>query len=115
MCESQGISGNCCCCPPAQLFQEKICGNFGPNNTVVVWSAGEVDDYVQGTFEVFNSASSTENVGIAVTGVQGSFTAETPPGFSRAISARFPITFQIGSLSNTSGTFCITLYKRIRA
>ncbi|MGG5795838.1 S-Ena type endospore appendage [Bacillus cereus] len=115
MCVSQGISGNCCCCPPAQLFQEKICGNFGPNNSVVVWTAFDVDDYVQGTFEIFNSASSTGNAAILITGVQSSFTTATPPGFSRAFSARLPIAFQIGSPSNTSGTFCITLYKRIRA
>lgn len=29
MCGSNGINGGCC--PPAQVFQEKICGNFnGP-------------------------------------------------------------------------------------
>ncbi|PEA16767.1 hypothetical protein COK06_27315 [Bacillus cereus] len=116
MCGSQGISENCCCCPPAQLFQEKICGNFGPNNTVAVWSAGEVDDYVQGTFEVFNSASSIEfATGGVSSALQGGFTFGTPPGFSRSASAPFPISFTIESPANTSGTFCITLYKRIRA
>ncbi|EEK75499.1 hypothetical protein COE58_03525 [Bacillus cereus] len=115
MCGSQGISGNFCC-PPSQIFQEKICGNFGPDNDVVVWFADQVDDYIQGTFEVFNSASSTGNV-IASLGsaLQGSVLFPTPPGFSRSTSFPLPITFQINSPPNTSGTFCITLYKRIRA
>ncbi|EEK78179.1 hypothetical protein COE58_03520 [Bacillus cereus] len=114
MCGSQGISGDFCC-PPPQIFQEKICGNFGPNNTVVVWTAGEVDDYVQGTFEVFNSASSTGGMGAVIESVQGSFVFATPPGFSKSTSISLPTTFKIGSPPSTSGTFCITLYKQIRA
>ncbi|WP_343036120.1 S-Ena type endospore appendage [Kroppenstedtia pulmonis] len=45
------------CCPSAQLFQEKVCGNFsGPLGDSVVWSVGDVTDYVQGTVEIFLSS-----------------------------------------------------------
>ena len=37
MCGSNGFSGGCC--PPAQIFQEKICGNFNGALTEPVWSA----------------------------------------------------------------------------
>ena len=116
MCDSMG--SDCCCCPPAKVFQEKICGNFSNLTTAdvtqIVWS-GPTGDIFEGTFEIFNSANS----GVAVT---GTITANptvpafmVPPGFSISRTALRPTAFTILAPPGTSGTFCITLYKRALA
>jgi len=119
MCGSNGMSGDCCCCPPAQFFQEKICGNFSnPATTgaigVTVWSA-PAGDYIEGTFEIFNSASSPGTVSGAVVSTPATPGISVPPGFSISISALRPTSFAITVPAGASGTFCITLYKRVLA
>lgn len=116
MCGSQG--NNCCCCPDAMIFTEKICGDFGSINQVV-WSAPEVNDYIQGTFEVFNAGSG--RVDFSVNFPTNPIVIENvPPGTSQSISVNNPETFIIqtifnGVYSGTTGKWCITLYKRVFA
>ncbi|WP_308168340.1 S-Ena type endospore appendage [Bacillus toyonensis] len=126
MCGSQGINGNCGCCPPAQNFQEKICGNFNSGATGVVnqivWTA-PAGDFFEGTFEIFNSATSAA----AVTGIITSSNPTPPPatittnlgpvpsGFSVSATISRPISFGITAPIGTNGTYCITLYKHVLA
>ncbi|OJD74831.1 S-Ena type endospore appendage [Bacillus paramycoides] len=124
MCGSQGINGNCC--PPAQIFQEKICGNFngGAAGVVdqIVWSA-PAGDFFEGTFEIFNSATSANTVtGIIIssnpTPPPATITTNlgpVPPGFSVSNTVSKPISFAITAPAGTNGTFCITLYKHVLA
>ncbi|MFD9628970.1 S-Ena type endospore appendage [Peribacillus muralis] len=104
------------CCPPAQIFQESICGNFnGTGAAVTVWSA-PAGAYFSGTFEIFNSASSPTATPVTAT------TTSTPagalsatPGNSDAQSVDQPIDFAINAPIGATGKFCITLYKRVLA
>ena len=122
MCGSNGMSGDCCCCPPAQFFQEKICGNFnnpvgtGGGLGVTVWSA-PAGDYLEGTFEIFNSASSPGAVtgSVTSTAVPVVTIFSAPPGFSVSVSVRRPTIFTLTVPEGASGTYCITLYKRVLA
>ncbi|KHE72973.1 S-Ena type endospore appendage [Halobacillus sp. BBL2006] len=113
MCGSKGF--NDACCPSGQIFQEQLCGNFNggiDGQEQIVWQA-PVGDYFEGTFEIFNSASSTADVTgtITPTGTVGPI----PPGFSMSVSALNPTAFTITAPAGTSGKFCITLYKRVLA
>lgn len=119
MCCSNG--SNAGCCPPAQLFQEQICGNFNGATTgvtdLVVFSA-PVGDFFEGTFEIFNSAASVASVtgtvnsaGIPATTPIG----PVPPGNTLAVAVRNPISFSISIPAGTNGTYCISLYKRVLA
>jgi hypothetical protein len=110
---ANGMGGGCCC-PPAQMFQEKICGNFnGPLAAVVVWSAPP-GSYFAGTFEIFNSASSLTTVTAATVSTPvGALSAA--PGNSDTQSVNNPTSFAITAAVGNSGTFCITLYKRVLA
>ncbi|WP_148359644.1 S-Ena type endospore appendage [Peribacillus simplex] len=112
MCNSNGFNGSCC--PPAQMFQEKICGNFnGTGAAQIVWTA-PAGDYFEGTFQIFNSASSTGpvtgtiNPGAVAVG-------PVPPGSTFSVAATNPTDFTITAPIGTSGTYCITLYKRVLA
>lgn len=103
------------CCPNARIFQEKICGNFtgaDPATPLSVWIA-PTGSYFAGTFEIFNSGSSPS-------AIIGTVTTPTPggnlgalPGNSDAASLNSPTEFTITAGAGHSGTFCITLYKRI--
>jgi hypothetical protein len=113
MCGSTGLGGGCC--PSAQMFQEQICGNFnGPLGGIgEVWSA-PAGAYFSGTFQLFNSASSTATV--TATGTA------TPPiaisatqGNTDSQSVNNPTSFTISAALGDSGTYCITLYKRVLA
>lgn len=112
MCGSNGFSG--ACCPPAQILKEEICGNFnGALTAEEIWSA-PAGAYFSGTFQIFNSASSTGAVTAAG--------AATPPialdaaqGNTDSQSVNNPTTFTITSVAGDSGTYCITLYKRVLA
>jgi hypothetical protein len=111
MCNSQGSEA---CCPPAQVFQEKICGNFnGPLAGVEVWSA-PAGAYFSGTFELFNSASSPATV--TATGASTPAIALTAaPGNTDSQSVNQPTSFTITAGAGDNGTYCITLYKRVLA
>ncbi|MBK5459222.1 S-Ena type endospore appendage [Peribacillus sp. TH27] len=117
MCGSNGMGG---CCPPAQTFQEQICGNFNnPGIGVidqVVFNA-PIGDYIEGTFEIFNSASSSGVVtGTVNTSVGPSVgVGPVPPGNTFASAVRNPISFSLDIPAGSSGTYCITLYKRVLA
>lgn len=114
MCNSNNGDGNCC--PPAQMFQEKICGNFnGTGADQIVWQA-PAGDFFEGTFELFNSASSTATVTgtIAGTVVPGTV-GPVPAGSTFSVTAINPNTFTISASVATSGTYCIILYKRVLA
>ncbi|MGQ7307799.1 S-Ena type endospore appendage [Bacillus cereus] len=102
------------CCPPAQTFQEKICGNFnGDGATTQVWSA-PTGGYLSGTFELFNASSSTSKVNGQIVGnPPGSLTAI--PGYTISQSSNAPTSFSIEAPVGTSGTYCITLYRRVLA
>lgn len=115
MCHSQA-SGSCC--PPAQVFQEKLCGNFsnisGIAVTQAVWIAA-AGEYVDGTFEIFNSAASTAAVTGSITSTPIVPDIVVPPGFTVSSSASSPTLFEITIPPGASGTFCVTVYKRILA
>jgi hypothetical protein len=117
MCHLNNGSG--ACCPPAKIFTEKICGNFNNSSNeliaITVWTAPP-GDYIQGTFQVFNSAAS---IGLATGNI-------SLPNFSIAITPSAPGNTSSGTFTNprglriaiqpgVSGTYCITLYKRVLA
>lgn len=113
MCGSQG--NDCCCCPDAVIFTEEICGNIKDPIDQAVWTAPTVNDYIQGTFEVFNAGPGT--IDFSVNGIV--FTA--PAGSSKVVSFNNPTIFivqtigQTGAVAGTTGKWCITLYKRVFA
>jgi hypothetical protein len=112
MCGSNGINGGCC--PPAQVFQEKICGNFnGPLAGVEVWSA-PAGAYSSGTFEIFNSASSTDTVTATGTSTPA-IALSAAPGNTDSQSVNQPTSFTITAGAGDSGSYCINLYKRVLA
>lgn len=120
MCGSNGFHGGACC-PQAQIFQEKLCGNFNNTTdeeiTLIAWQVPEgVTDYIQGTFEIFNSNVSADAVEGVVTSANDEI--EVPeivadPGNSAAVSVSRPTAFEITVGPGESGTYCITLYKRV--
>ncbi|MEL3973319.1 S-Ena type endospore appendage [Rossellomorea oryzaecorticis] len=103
--------------PQAQIFQEKLCGNFkgisDPATAIPIWSA-PLDDYIQGTFEVFNSSASTGPLLGTITSQPSATDLEIFPGNSQAKSVLNPTSFTITAGSGDSGTWCINLYKRIQ-
>lgn len=111
-CSSGGLGGSCC--PPAQMFQEQICGNFnGPLAAVDVWNA-PAGAYFSGTFQLFNSASSTATV-TATGAATPAIAISAPQGNTDSQSVNNPTTFTITAVAGDSGTYCITLYKRVLA
>ncbi|MFE0625315.1 S-Ena type endospore appendage [Priestia aryabhattai] len=104
------------CCPPAQIFQESICGNFsGTRAAEIVWSA-PAGAYFAGTFEIFNSTSSpisTPVTGTMTSNPVGALSAD--PGNSVTQSVDQPTNFTITATAGSSGEYCIILYKRILA
>jgi hypothetical protein len=117
MCGSKGF--NDACCPDGQIFQETLCGNFNGGTDgvedLVVWQA-PAGDYFEGTFEIFNSASSpTDATGIIATPAGNDQVGPVPPGFSIARSTLNPTQFTITAPAGVNGKFCITLYKRLLA
>ncbi|MEH6989895.1 S-Ena type endospore appendage [Cytobacillus firmus] len=113
-----GCSKGCnnACCPTPEIFQEKICGNFNGGTAgieLMVWQAVP-GDYFEGTFEIFNSASSSGSVTGDITAEMGeTVVGPVPQGNSVANSVLEPSDFTISAPPNTSGKFCITLYKRV--
>ena len=113
MCGTQG--SDCCCCPDAMIFTEEICGNIKDPIDQAVWTAPTVNDYFQGTFEVFNAGPGT--IDFSVNGTV--FTV--PAGSSKAVSFNNPTIFivqtvgQTGAVAGTTGKWCIKLYKRVFA
>lgn len=102
------------CCPPAQIFQESICGNFnGALAAVEVWSA-PAGSYFSGTFEIFNSASSTGTVSGGGTATPA-IVLSAAQGNSDSQSVNQPTSFTITAAAGDSGKYCITLYKRVLA
>ena len=105
-----GPGMNSSCCPPSQIFKEEYCGNFnGPLTDEEVWSAPDWS-YFAGTFQLFNSASST---GAVTAG--GSVTLNVPQGNTSSQSVENPTSFTITAAEGDSGTYCITLYRRVLA
>ncbi|WP_374148922.1 S-Ena type endospore appendage [Priestia megaterium] len=102
------------CCPPAQIFQESICGNFnGTGAAEIVWSA-PTGAYFAGTFEIFNSASSPSTVTATMASTPaGALSAA--PGNADTQSVDQPTSFTITAAAGDSGKYCITLYKRVLA
>jgi hypothetical protein len=115
MCGSNGFNG--ACCPPAVIMKEELCGNFNgtvtPGVAVTVWSA-PAGDYIQGTFTIFNSAASTGEVTAAGTATPEIDLSATP-GNTSSQSVSNPTNFTITADAGESGTWCITLYKRVLA
>ncbi|MGG0792670.1 S-Ena type endospore appendage [Brevibacillus laterosporus] len=110
-CSSSADGG---CCPPAQMFQEQICGNFnGPLAGVEVWSA-PAGAYFSGTFQLFNSASSTGTV-TATGAATPAIASSAAQGNTDCQSVNNPTTFVITAVAGDSGTYSITLYKRVLA
>lgn len=114
MCGSKGF--NDACCPSGQIFQEQICGNFyggTEGETQIVWQA-PVGDFFEGTFEIFNSASSPGDA-TGTVNPGGVTVGPVPPGFSMAQTVLNPTDFTITAPAGVNGKFCITLYKRVLA
>lgn len=111
MCNSFNGGG---CCPPAQVFQEKICGNFnGPLAGVDVWTAPP-GAYFSGTFELFNSASSPATV-TATGDSTPAIALSAAPGNTDSQTVNQPTTFTLTAAAGDNGSYCITLYKRVLA
>jgi hypothetical protein len=113
MCNSNGFNG--ACCPTAQIFQEKICGNFtGPTdgaNPVWLVDPSTPSDYFQGTFEVFNASNTPISAEIVRTG-QPTLVFTIPPLTTISRSVTNPTSLVITSEAGETGTYCINLYKR---
>lgn len=117
MCGMCGSNGSNPCCPTAQLFQEKICGNFtAPLGSAVVWSVGDVTDYIQGTFEIFLSSGTLAEGTSVITQATGGevlFPAITE-GNTVTRSASVPTSLVLSDVNpGDTGRYCITLYKRV--
>ncbi|MDP1383939.1 hypothetical protein Q8G31_30300 [Priestia megaterium] len=114
MCGSHGFNGSCC--PHPQILKEKICGNFigSAGATPILWQAPE-GDYIEGTFQVFNSAASGGNASgnISLAGGIGIGMSDATPGNTISQSVPSPVSFSIIAPVGVSGTYCITLYKRV--
>ncbi|MGR3762906.1 S-Ena type endospore appendage [Rossellomorea sp. NS-SX7] len=104
------------CRRQAQILQEKICGNFkgisDPPTVIPIWLA-PTDAYIHGTFEIFNSSSSSGPVTGTITSQPPSTEIDVSPGNSQAQSVSSPTSFTITAALGDSGTWCIHLYKRI--
>jgi hypothetical protein len=110
---------NGACCPPAQIFKEKICGNFvntsDVNQVINLWTAPR-GDYIQGNFQVFYSTASigvAEGRVIVINIVQGMVTST--PGNTISQTFMNPTNFSVVAEPGVSGTYCITVYKRTLA
>ena len=95
---------------PVKLVQEEICGNF-LSGTQTVWEAPS-GQYMEGTFQIFNSADNTANVEGTVSGSPSVTFPPIPPGFTINRSVTLPTAFTI-SAPRASGNYCIKLFKSI--
>jgi hypothetical protein len=112
MCGSYGLNG--ACCPSAQILKEEICGNFNGSLTdPEVWSSPP-GNYIAGTFQLFNSASSTATVTATGTATPP-IALSADPGNTTSQSVNNPTDFTITTTAGDSGKYCITLYKRVLA
>ncbi|PEQ68077.1 S-Ena type endospore appendage [Bacillus cereus] len=110
------------CCPEPQIVTEKICGNFEIPSTLnpadlVLWTSTPGSDFVSGTFEVYNSTSSPINANVSVTANPPVALTVVPPGNTISVTAIRPTNFGVSGqlgVAGLTGTYCITLYKRIR-
>ncbi|MCA0986509.1 S-Ena type endospore appendage [Guptibacillus algicola] len=116
MCGSQW--DNNACCPDGQVFQEKICGNLAPGNDLAVWDAAEggVDDYLQGTFEVFNAGD--HNIQVTIRDASNQIIVgvyDVPPQTTVTKSANKPakLVVTVPETNKLGSKYCITLYKRV--
>ncbi|MBT2690618.1 hypothetical protein J7I93_20900 [Bacillus sp. ISL-47] len=108
MCNSNEF--NCGCCPPAQVFQEKICGNYsGGSVNNPIWSA-PAGTYLAGVFQVFNSANSTATPGVRINGQDR---IPPLPGQTMSYTVDNPTSLEILGAEGASGTYCIILYRRV--
>ncbi|MET1179325.1 S-Ena type endospore appendage [Peribacillus simplex] len=102
------------CCPSGEIFKEEFCGNFaGPLAAEVVWSA-PAGSYIAGTFQLFNANSSTGIVTAAGNAIPLIALSATP-GNTDTQSVNNPTSFTITAAAGDSGTYCVTLYKRVLA
>ncbi|WP_281657904.1 S-Ena type endospore appendage [Halobacillus sp. Cin3] len=107
-----GVYSDCgsACSPEAQIIQEEISGNINQLLTAEpLWEAPE-GSYISATFQVFNSALSTGNIVTA-----GDVILTALPGNTISESVDNPSIFTVTTLAGVSGTYCITLYKRVLA
>ncbi|MBD2794689.1 S-Ena type endospore appendage, partial [Xenorhabdus szentirmaii] len=113
MCNSQ--NRDYCCCPSPQIIQEKICGNFRlqEGTSFEVWNAVTDTGVIQGTFEIFSSSINEGVLPITGTINPGAIVITASPGNSVTSTILNPTSFNIEGEQNDSGTYCITLYKRI--
>ncbi|MEB9626167.1 hypothetical protein P4J20_31090 [Bacillus cereus] len=114
MCNSQSSSN--ACCPAPQIIQEKICGNFSTTtDPISVWTATD-NSYISGTFEVFNSDSTPGNATFDVVANPDVGPIPVLPGTTMSVSVRRPTGLIVHApLAGASGTYCLTLYKRVLA
>ena len=111
-----GSNSNCCCCPDAAIFQEEICGNLtGLLSGYLAWEAPAVNDYFQGTFEIFNAGPDTITASVLDSNGNVIAPLSIPPNNSVSASANNPEFFSVNVPAGTHGKFCITLYKRLFA
>lgn len=94
-----------------KVIEEEICGNFGAG-VQTVWESMS-DYYIEGTFQIYNSAQSSS-------AVKGFIEASTPvvfpavmPGSTITRSTDSPTAFKINAPLGTHGKYCINLTKAI--
>ena len=117
MCGSNGSNMDCCCCPYRVVFQENICGNLaGPLTNFPAWTPPAVNDYFQGTFEIFNAGPAGDITAVVTNTAGTAFTIVATPGNSISVSVNNPASFTITiATAGTHGKFCINLFKSIFA
>ncbi|RTR26949.1 hypothetical protein EKG37_20450 [Robertmurraya yapensis] len=93
------------------IIKEEFCGNF-MDGEEMVWQAPS-NNYIQGTFQVFNSSSSIADVNVSINSTPTIIFPAVSPGFTISRVAINPTSFTINAPSGTNGTYCITLFKRI--
>ena len=93
-----------------KVVQEDFCGNFG-SGTQTVWEAPS-GQYIEGTFEIFNSTDSIASVEGTVSASPSVTFPPIPPGFTIIRSVTLPTAFTI-SAPMASGNYCIKLFKSI--
>ena len=98
-----------------RFLQKIFAVTFLDHSRQPVWSVVGVSDYAQGTFEIFNSATSLSVMTGAVGNGVDTAIFTVPAGTTEAVSIKRPAIFTVSVATGDNGTYCINLYKRLLA